>query len=249
MARQSTSCFRDADREGGKHTLRPSQRAFSCRETDATEVRKEVEMNQSMMKLATLAGAALALTCGVVNAESTYGYTATGAGTISATAKVNITVTTPKLILLRVGASGSAAEAVALTASLTSIPGGATSVTAGNSQASGWNDGVPTLTGATVAAITAAAWTNASGGGKVSSAVTSAFTNGLTAASITVASTTVSGAGLAHPGTDTGTSVETSFARNAVASSTWVYSIAGSALAGIAGGADTQVVTYTATAL
>jgi hypothetical protein len=209
-------------------------------------------MSKQMMKLATLVGAALAMMGGVANAESQYGYNAAGAGSLTATARVNITVNTPKLILLRVGGSGGTAEAVALNASLSGgIPGGVASPADGTNTATGWNEAVPVWTNATATQITASAWTNSSGGGKVTSAVTTPFAvgSGLTAANIEVASTTVSGGGLAHPGLNTGTSVDSPFARNTVASSTWVYSVSAAVLAGVASGANSQVVTYTATTL
>ena len=210
-------------------------------------------MKTTMKKMAVIAGAAAALASGAAMAESTYGYDSAGTGTVSATAKLDITVTVPKLILLRVGTSDNTVDVATLTATLnTGIPGGiANPLTAGNSQASGWDGTAPVWSTASSSNVQAWAWTNSTGGGKVDAAVTTAFlgTSGLTAADITVASTAVLGGGLAHPGTDTGTNVTTSFARNTVVSSTWVFSIAPAALANVVGGSNTERMTYTATSL
>ncbi len=209
-------------------------------------------MKTSFKLLATAAGAAMLLVSPTLQAESTYGYNAAGAAGATATARVNINVTVPTLILLRVGSNADTVDTVTLAVQPTpGIPGGVASpLTAGNSQASGWDGTAPIMAAtATPATLTAFAWTNSAGGGNVTGAVTTAFpaASGLTAADILV---TNGGTGtLAHPGANTGTFTPTTFARNTVVSSTWAYSLSAAGLANAAAGSHTQVVTYTATAL
>ena len=161
-------------------------------------------------------------------------------------------MTVPTLILLRVGSNADTVDTVTLAVQPTpGIPGGVASpLTAGNSQASGWDGTAPIMAAtATPATLTAFAWTNSAGGGNVTGAVTTAFpaASGLTAADILV---TNGGTGtLAHPGANTGTFTPTTFARNTVVSSTWAYSLSAAGLANAAAGSHTQLVTYTATAL
>ena len=210
-----------------------------------TSVRLSVISAAIGLGLLTISGASLA--------ESQYGYNNTGAVTpVTATARLNITVAVPKLILLRVGASGTAVDTISLGANFTAgIPGGVTSLTPGNNQLSGWDGTPPVLSTATAGTARAWAWTNASGGGSVSSAVTTPFPagSGITAADITVLSTPVGTTGLAHPGANTATNTPSTFVRNVVAVSDWTYSASPTVLANVAGGANTQVMTYTATTL
>lgn len=205
-------------------------------------------MKTSFKLLATAAGVAMLLVSPTLQAESTYGYNAAGAAGATATARVNINVTVPTLILLRVGSNDDTVDTVTLAVQPTpGIPGGVASpLTAGNSQASGWDGTAPIMAAtATPATLTAFAWTNSAGGGNVTTAFPAA--SGLTAADILV---TNGGTGtLAHPGANTGTFTPTTFARNTVVSSTWAYSLSAAGLANAAAGSHTQVVTYTATAL
>lgn len=194
--------------------------------------------------------AAMFLTSTGLQAESTYGYSAAGAPGSTATARVNVTVSVPTLVLLRVGTSGAAAQAANITVAPTpGIPGGvaAGALVNGNSQASGWDGTAPVLGATPSTAINAFAWTNSAGGGSVTGAVTTAFpgTSGLVASHIEVTSTGT----LTHPGANTGTFAPTTLARNTLATATWTYSLSAAGLAAAAAGAHTQVVTYTATAL
>lgn len=224
-------------------------------------------MKTSIKALSVVAGAAMLLASAAVRAESTYGYQTDPATAATATARINVSVTIPKLILLRVGPSGAytssttAADTVALSAGLDSsgIPGGIgqaafNTAGVGNSKASGW-DGA-TAPGfaftSTPASVLAAAWTNASNGGKLTGAVTTAFastTMGLTAAKILVSSAPVAGGGLAHPGTSTAMGTPTNFSKNTVVSSNWTYSVDPAQLSSIGAGTDTEVLTYTAATL
>lgn len=218
-------------------------------------------MKPSIRRLATVAAVSTLFCSGLAQAESQYGYDpAGGAGARTATARVTITVNTPKLILLRIGASAAGAEAVTLNNGIAgAIPGGAiTPGLATNNAVADW-DGTtaPSFAGATAGAVRAYAWTNAQAGGSLTGAITTAFagTTGVTEAMIDVASTTVSGGGLNHPGGASTTTAApnlataTNFLRNAVRSADWVYSISAVNGAAIAAGSDSMTITYTATTL
>jgi len=217
-------------------------------------------MKPSIRRLATVAAVSTLFCSGLAQAESQYGYDpAGGAGARTATARVTITVNTPKLILLRSGASAAGAEAVTLNNGIAgAIPGGAiTPGAATNNAVADWDGTAPSFAGATAGAVRAYAWTNALNGGSLTGAITTAFagTTGVTDAMIDVASTTVSGGGLNHPGGASTTTAAanlataTTFARNAVRSADWVYSISAVNGAAIAAGSDSMTITYTATTL
>ncbi|WP_020395318.1 hypothetical protein [Thiolinea disciformis] len=185
-------------------------------------------------------------------AESTYGYQGTGVGGVTATAKVQVTVTVPKLILLRVGTEGSTVDNLAFTAA-GSVASAPTTLTTGNSLASTWGDSsgavAPSFTNTAGQTLTAYAWTNASGGSLSCATVANTMfvaTNGLTSADVKVSSTGT----LAHPGTDTSCAgPATTLTKNTLATGTWTYSILGSALATAQAGEHKQTTTYTASAL
>jgi hypothetical protein len=191
-----------------------------------------------------IALAGLALVATSAQAESTSGYDAAGTATVTATARVNLSVTVPKLILLRVGAAGGTPTNLAWTA-VPTIPAGAATPLTGSNQAATWDGTAPVFGGVTNPGVVAAfAWTNSSGGGSLACATT-ALTAGLAAADFAVAS----GAGLAHPGTTAACATPTTFARNAVQSGSWTYSMTAATLNGLAAGAYTGLITYTATSL
>ena len=185
-------------------------------------------------------------------AESTYGYNAAGAGTVTATAKVTTTVAIPKLILLRVGSDDTAVDTVTFNASfIGGIPGGiaAAALTNGNNQASGWNKSAPLSAVLTPAPVLATSWTNSSGGGQLTCSVTTPFNavSGITSADIAVANTApLAGGSLLHPGGTTACSGSTSFAKNAVVGSSWTYTLAAT---NPSAGSYTETITYTATSL
>ena len=184
--------------------------------------------------------------------ESEYGYDAAGgAGAVTAQSQLNIKITVPKLILLRVGAQAGPISDATLTAALSGgIPGGAVAPVDGSNAAANWNGDAPVWADASSGNIQAWAWTNAKNGGRVSASADTGLTgSGLTPGNVTVASTAVSGGGLAHPGTNTGTNVNTDFTSNTLVSSTWVFSVSAAGLAGAYAGSYTQVMTYTATTL
>jgi hypothetical protein len=179
------------------------------------------------------------------HAESTYGYNSAGTGTVTATARLNLSVAVPKLILLRVGSANTTVDTLNWTASA-SIPGAPTvpSVTANNVGVN-WSGAVPTLTGsASPAAVTASAWTNA-GTGTINCAMGAwNATGGPTNANFTV----VSSGTLAHPGANLGACASTPFTSNAVQTSSWTYSLAGTPGTWTAN-TYTNVITYTATGI
>ena len=207
-------------------------------------------MTKSLRVLSVVAGAAAILVGGAARAESTYGYSSTGAApALTATAKLNVTVTVPKLILLRVGADNTALSTAAMTATLLGgIPGGLGVLANGSNLASAWSGAAPAWNNATSNVIRAYAWTNASGGGSVTPAVTTDFTDLNLKTKIAIASTLVSGLGLTHPATMNLTTA-IPFAKNAVASSDWVFSITGADLGTTDAGALSAQMTYTATTL
>jgi hypothetical protein len=198
--------------------------------------------------------AALAMLSPGAQAESTYGYNSAGTAGAKATAKVNLEIKVPMLILLRVGSSGSTVDKVTITASPSAgIPGGiaAAALANGSSLATGWNGTAPVMTGtSSPASVTAYAWTNSKNGGSVTGAMSTVFTSGgLTGASIAVASSAPVNGGLAHPGSNLGTFAPQSFTANSLRSSTWTYSLTTAALASVTAGTHSATVTYTATSL
>lgn len=197
--------------------------------------------------------AALAMLSPGAQAESTYGYNASGAAGATARARVNLEIRVPMLILLRVGTSGAAIDSVTITAAPNGIPGGiaAAALANGSNLATGWNGTAPVMTSTSSPAnVTAYAWTNSRNGGSVTGAITTAFTTGgLTGASIAVASASPVNGGLAHPGTNLGTFTPQAFPANSLRSSTWAYSLTTAALASVTAGTHSATVTYTATSL
>ena len=187
-------------------------------------------------------------------AESTYGYNSTGAGTVIATARVNVILNVPRLILLRVGADNTAVDTLTFNGAFSAIPGGITgaALTAagtGNSLPSPWNGTAPAFGAPATQALTAFAWTNSSGGGQLAlaTAVNTALA-GFSAASITVVPTAGVGTMPVHPGTTTNATIGT-FTRNTVHSASWAYGVSAATLAAAAAGTYSQTTTYTATSL
>lgn len=217
--------------------------------------------NVNFKKLTSIALAATAfmvLSQGAAQAESTYGYNSAGAGVVTATARLNVSVAVPKLILLRVGSDAATVDTVALTATLNpGIPGGlaAAAVTAAgnvNNAATGWDKTAPIFTAAAGTPVLAASWTNSSGGASVDCTVTTAFTpaSGLLSTHITVATSAPLGGGaLAHPGANTACGTPTTFAKNTLVGSTWTYAITAAGLAAASAGINQETLTYTATSL
>lgn len=212
-----------------------------------------MKVRQIAFACAAIAGTSLLTS--VASAESTYGYNSAGTGTVTATARVTVTVAVPKLILLRVGASGSTVDTLAFTGAVNGIPGGinAAAITTagnGNSLASGWDGTAPTFTAPATQSLTAYAWTNSTGGGQLGLAtVVNTALGGMSSSSITVAATAGSGALPAHPGTTADNANFGTFTRNTVHTATWAYGVSAATLAAAAAGTYSQTTTYTATSL
>ncbi|MDN6884121.1 hypothetical protein QMO14_10990 [Variovorax sp. CAN2819] len=190
-------------------------------------------------KLPVLCLAGLALAGGNAVAESQYG---SGTGTITAQAKVNLSVTVPKLILLRVGSTDTTVDTVTWTSAL-SIPAVPTTPVTGNNTNVDWNGAAPTVTPAsTTNTLNVYAWTNA-GAGTINCAMGTwaPATGGPANADFTVATTGT----LPHPGANLGACASTSFPSNAVATGTWAYTLGGTP-AGWVAGTYTNTITYTA---
>lgn len=212
-------------------------------------------MNKLLKLLAIAAAAGFALASGSAMAEATYGYNSTGAGTVIATARVNVIVNVPRLILLRVGADSTAVDTLTFNAAFSGIPGGITAAAlttagTGNSLASPWSGAAPTFSAPATQALTASAWTNSSGGGQLglASTVTTALA-GISPTDITVVPTAGAGALPAHPGTTASNANIGTFTRNTVHSASWAYGISAASLAAAAAGTYAQTTTYTATSL
>ena len=191
---------------------------------------------------------ALALGAGAAMAESQYGYAASGTGTVTAQARVNLQVTVPKLILLRVGSTNATQDTLAWTAALGINPGPTTPVNGNNTQVD-WDGSAPVAGSVTnPAALSVWAWTNASGGGSLSYAATAFAANGPTLADVGVTAT-----GLVHPTPATAlaatSATPTTFTRNAVATGSWAYALSPTNVANWAAGSYSSTVTYTATSL
>lgn len=192
--------------------------------------------------------ACLALCSGAALAESTYGYNSAGTGTVLATARVNLSVAVPKLILLKVGTAGAVVDTLSWTATF-SIPAAAVvpAVTA-NSVAVVWDGTAPTVPALTnPAALAVSAWTNAATTSTVGCSVGAwSAAGGPTNANFTV----TNGAGtLLHPGANLGAcGGTTTFPKNVVSTNTWTFALAGTPTTWSAG-AYTNVVTYTATGI
>ena len=206
-------------------------------------------MKRQWKAAAVAAAMALGVVGGNALAEATYGYDNSATpGTVSATAKVTINVTTPKLILLRVG--GNNATQTQLNFALApSVPGTPTAP-GGNLV---WNGAAPTFTANTLAAIPAYAWHNSSGGAALTCTSTG-FTT-LLPANIKVAATGGTNL-LDHPSGNTscfdttaGTPASVPLTANTPYAALWTYSVDTAAMTSFPSGSESETVTYTATAL
>ena len=201
---------------------------------------------QSKIAVALL-GSALGLVSQVAQAEASYGYQSTGTGAVSATAKVNLKINVPKLILLRVGGNNTTVDTITwdMTPSWVTSPGSLTST--GASTNTPWDGGVPTFTAAsTTNALTAYAWTNASGASlTVATTTAMAPATGPTMSSITVSSS----GSLNHPGTNLGTATPTPLTVGTAYTGNWTYGLTVPSPMTWAAGTYNATVTYTASAL
>jgi hypothetical protein len=198
-------------------------------------------MKNALKLGSTLVALAVGLACGNAVAESTYGYNSAGTGTVTATARVNLSVTVPKLILLRVGSANTTVDTLSWTVGA-SIPAVPTSPVNGNNTGVNWDGTAPSLTAsASPAALSVFAWTNAAAGTINCALGAWSATGGPTNANFTVAVTGT----LPHPGANLGACASTAFGSNTLATGTWTYSLGGTP-GSWAAGAYTNVITYTA---
>jgi hypothetical protein len=155
---------------------------------------------------------------------------------------VNLSVTVPKLILLRVGSTNTTVDTVTWTSAL-SIPGVPTTPLANvNNTNVDWNGAAPTVTTTTAGGtLTVYAWTNA-GTGTINCAMGAwNAVGGPANADFTVTATGT----LPHPGANLGACASTPFASNVVATGTWAYALGGTP-AGWVANTYTNTITYTA---
>ena len=209
----------------------------------------KVKSSLSALSLALLS----LLVCGVAQAESQYGYSTAGTGNVSATARLNISVVVPKVVLLRVGDAGAtqntlnfaARVAIPLDPSGSTNVDGATPDVNSNNQAISWNGAIPTVSLlSNTATIGANAWTNGSTV-KVNCAATTPFTaGGPTLANLTATNTT---GNLPHPGGSLGACSATgNLSTGTLYSATWTYTLDASNAVNWAAGTYSALVTYTA---
>jgi hypothetical protein len=196
----------------------------------------------SAARALTVAGLSCSTICAL--AESTYGYSAAASGPVVATARVNLSITVSKLILLRVGAAGNSTDTVTWTVGA-SIPAVPTTPVTGNSTTVTWDGTAPTFTPSSPAALTVYAWTNSSTPTiNCSMGSWSPAAGGPANANFTVTSTGT----LPHPGANLGACASTAFGSNTVATGTWQYVLGGTP-GSWAAGVYTNTITYTAQGL
>lgn len=220
-------------------------------------------MNKQLKALSALAVASLTLIGGNAMAEQTIGIQP--AGTVAvATARVNVRVTVPKIVILRVGAADASLSDVNFTVgvspAVTGAPGDSLAYTGGAIPPTFATTVATTNPTTSAGALTVAAWTNFPGTtlrcslGALAGAT--AFATGATTAAgvpgtsdITVAS--AGAAPLQHPGTNlaacNGTTT-TPIAPLSVLGGTFTYGTTFTASA-LAAGVYGNIVTYTATTL
>jgi hypothetical protein len=203
----------------------------------------------SMKVLAIACGAALALVSGVSMAESQYGYNSAGTGQVTAQATVKLSVTVPKLILLKVGSSdtgtGTAVQDTLSWTATISIPGVPTTPTTGNNTGVNWSGAVPTVTaGTNPGAVSVSAWTN--GTGATINCAAPTWTPATGGPANTDFGVTATGT-LPHPGATLGACTSTAIPSNSLATGTWAYALTGTP-ANWTAGSYTASVLYTATA-
>ncbi len=191
-------------------------------------------------------GAALALACsGHALAESQYGYSTTGADTVTATASVKLKVVIPKLVLLKVGSSNGVQDTVSWAAKLTIPPSPGFSPTAdANDTVLAWDGAAPTVQAIpTGNNVTVAAWTNATTANINCTMGTWVGTGGPANGDFEVTST----GSLPHPGGNLGACASTTIGSNTLLTGTWEYALTGGTPTSWKAGTYTNTVVYTAT--
>ena len=221
---------------------------------------KEKIMRKHYNKPSLIVGAALALVATFAQAEQTIGIQNPGATPAIATARVNVRVTVPKIVILRVGAADTTVSDVNFTVAVTpAVPlAPNNSLAYSGSIAPSLGTTVATTNPTTTAGVLATgAWTNVLGGAKLTCALTAlagatAFAPGATTGGVPgTDDIKVAGTTPAHPGASLtqcdGTTNSTIGTLNALAG-TFTYSTTFTATA-INSGTYGNIVTYTATTL
>lgn len=186
----------------------------------------------------------------VAQAESTYGYNTTGGGNVAAVARVNISITVPKVVVLRVGTAGATQDTLTYTARV-GIPATPTNVDGAppavglNDQALTWDGAAPTVSIPGVSPTAAAfAWTN--GAAVAVSCSAPAFAAGGPALA-DIAVTKLPANNFDHPtGTLACGAAPGNLAQGTLYTATWTYSLDTTNAATWTPGTYSTVVTYTA---
>lgn len=181
--------------------------------------------------------------CLAARAESRYGHGA-GAG-VNATARVSLSVTVPRIILLRIGSAGGTVDTVSWAVNAT-IPGAPpTTAAPGDGNAVTWNNALPTFTNTVTGnSLAVRAYTNVAGATLSCVAPAWSAAGGPPNVRFTVGS-----AGpLSHPGGNLGACASRAIARGAVRQATWTYNLSNTGAATWRSGTYTATLTYTATA-
>jgi hypothetical protein len=204
-------------------------------------------MKQQIKLLAIATAVAIAASSNVVMAESSSGYDNTvPINNVTAKVEVDVNVLVPKVILLRVGPGGGLGEPQEDQIGLT---GSIAGMTPGNNQSFAWNGTAPTFSVVASGGLLgggktqAWAWTNSSGGGKVTCATIGPGASIAGSVSVTSVGT------LAHPGANTSCGGTTNFPKHLVATSTWQYGMSSAAMGALDAGTYHLDVFYTATSL
>lgn len=186
----------------------------------------------------------LAYCVNTVMAESTYGNNLAGTGSVIASARVNMSVTVSKLILLKVGTAGSTVNTLSWNV-VQSIPAAAvTPVTTADNVGVIWDGNAPTNPVIThPAALAVSAWTNAATTSTVNCAMGAWLGPAGGPANVNFAVT--SAGTLTHPGANLNVCAATTFPKNTVATGTWAYTLAGTP-SNWPAGIYTNTITYTA---
>ena len=222
-------------------------------------------MNKQFKILSLTAGITLALTGTAALAEQTIGVQTVAATPAIATARVNVRVIVPKIVILRVGAADATVSDVNFTVgfnpAITGAPGNSLAYAGGIPPTTLASTVASTNPTTTAGALTVGAWTNGASGASLTCALsvltgatpfaTGATTSGVPGTSeITVTSVT-GAANLQHPGTTlTGCdgTTNSTIPKLTTLGGSFTYALLATNLASMTTGTYGNVVTYTATA-
>lgn len=208
---------------------------------------------QRTNKLALAAAAALGLLASTgSHAESTYGYSSSGAAAVTATARINLSIVVPRVVVLRVGAAGATIDTLSWAFRI-AIPGlptvnvdGALPEASGASQAVTWDGTAPTMTLLGAAPTTNAyVWTN---GANVTVNCSATPLLPATGPALTAITASAGAGTFTHPtGTLNACIATAALTAGTLRTATWTYTLDTTGSATWAPGAYSSVLTYTAT--